>query len=76
MAGLPLGGGDDIAGGGVRIELAQRPGRQDIGLGRAGLERVIRAADAEGEAAQAVAYGGRVRADGARSIICYNRHGS
>ena len=75
MGGLALGGGDDVTGGLVGIEFSELPGREDIGLGRAGAEAVIRAADADGEPAHAVTDGGRVRADGARSI-CYSGHGS
>ena len=68
-AGLPFGARDHVTRRGMRIEFPQRPGRQDIGFGRAGLERVVRAADAEGEAAQAVAHGGRGRADGAQHLL-------
>ena len=75
MGGLALGRRDHVTRRGMRVELPQRPGREHIRFGRAGLERVVRAADAEGETAQAVTDGGRGRADGARSI-CYSGHRS
>ena len=69
MGGLALWRRDHVTSRGVRVELPQRPGREDIDFGRAGAEAIIRAADAEGETAQAVADGGRGRADGARHVL-------